>query len=311
MNLYDPLLERDVDGIRAATREYRRDHTSDELFQAVARFALLAYSPSQHGKHAVISCLSAHELRGEAGERYDDLLTECAIYAASARQPWSEPPITDPPALDGEEPDEPRLRAERWLARRLDARDFAHEYFTAAADDFEDYGHKLIVAVTAWKLASIFGQQGRYASLRIGVWEMTAYHGQRYEERGNALDTEPLLERLIDHLDANGGDIISAHAIFLLDAALQAGDERVLARVRDYLSSVAAGFSPPERPIGGLKAAAPPIYRLARDYGALLEMHAVARRLRAHFPALNTDRMLAAAQYNLDHAPSFEEFSFA
>jgi len=113
MNLYDPLLERDVDGIRAATREYRRDHTSHELFQAVARFALLAYSPSQHGKHAVISCLSAHELRGEAGERYDDLLTECAIYAASARQPWSEPPITDPPALDGDEPDEPRLRAER------------------------------------------------------------------------------------------------------------------------------------------------------------------------------------------------------
>ena len=311
MNLYDPLLERDVDGIRAAAREYRRDHTSDELFQAVARFALLAYSPSQHGKHAVISCLSARELRGETGERYDDLLTECAIYAASARQPWSEPPITDPPALDGDEPDEPRLRAERWLARRFDTRDFAHEYFTAAAEDFEDYGHKLIVAVTAWKLASIFGQQGRYASLRIGVWEMTAYYGQRYEERGNALDTEPLLERLIDQLDANGGDIISAHAIFLLDAALQAGDERVLARVRDYLSG-AAGFSPPAEPIfGGLKAAAPPIYRLARDYGALLEMHAVARRLRALFPALNADRMLAAAQYNLDHAPSFEEFSFA
>jgi hypothetical protein len=312
MNLYDPLLERDVDGIRAATREYRRDHTSDELFQAVARFALLAYSPSQHGKHAVISCLSAHELRGEAGERYDDLLTECAIYAASARQPWSEPPMTDPPALDGDEPDEPRLRAERWLARRLDTRDFAHEYFTAAADDFEDFGHKLIVAVTAWKLASIFAQQGRYASLRIGVWEMTAYHGQRYEERGNALDTEPLFERLIDHLDANGGDIISAHAIFLLAAALQAGDERVLARVRDYLSGVAAGFGRPDGP-DRLKPVPTqlPIYRLARDYGALLEMHAVARRLRALFPGLNTDRMLAAAQYNLDHAPSFEEFSFA
>jgi hypothetical protein len=202
------------------------------------------------------------------------------------------------------------LRAERWLARRLDDRDFAHEYFTVAADDFEDYGHKLIVAVAAWKLASLFGQQGRYAALRIGVWEMTAYYGQRYEERGNALDTEPLLGRLIDQLDGNGGDIISAHAIFLLDAALQAGDERVLARVRDYLS-VAAGLSPPAGPIGGLKTAAPPIYRLARDYGALLEMHAVARRLRALFPGLNTDRMLAAAQYNLDHAPSFEEFSFA
>ena len=78
------------------------------------------------------------------------------------------------------------------------------------------------------------------------------------------------------------------------------------------LLCVAAGFSPPAGPIfGSLKAAAPPIYRFARDYGALLEMHAVAKRLRAFFPGLKTDRMLAAAQYNLDHAPSFEEFSFA
>ena len=78
------------------------------------------------------------------------------------------------------------------------------------------------------------------------------------------------------------------------------------------MSGVAAGFSPPAGP-DRLKPVPTqvPIYRLARDYGALLEMHAVARRLRALFPALNADRMLAAAQYNLDHAPSFEEFSFA
>jgi hypothetical protein len=78
------------------------------------------------------------------------------------------------------------------------------------------------------------------------------------------------------------------------------------------LSGVAAGFA---RPDGQDRLKPVPtqvsIYRLARDYGALLEMHAVARRLRSLFPGLNTDRMLAAAQYNLDHAPSFEEFSFA
>jgi hypothetical protein len=40
-------------------------------------------------------------------------------------------------------------------------------------------------------------------------------------------------------------------------------------------------------------------------------MHAVAKRLRQRFPQIQTDRMVAAAQYNLEHAPSFEEFSFA
>jgi hypothetical protein len=47
-----------------------------------------------------------------------------------------------------------------------------------------------------------------------------------------------------------------------------------------------------------------PIYRLARDYGAYLKSFSVARRL-------GDDRIIAAAKYNLDHAPSFEEFSFA
>ncbi|HEY8850183.1 MAG TPA: hypothetical protein VIO12_12870, partial [Thermoanaerobaculia bacterium] len=84
-------------------------------------------------------------------------------------------------------------------------------------------------------------------------------------------------------------------------------DEDVIRRVRDYLTGgVAAGVSPAGRP----RTAAPtqiPVYRLARDYGALLKMHALARR----FPKSDTNRMLAASQYNLDHAPSFEEFSFA
>ena len=100
MDLYEPFLERDEPAIRAAIREFRRSHTSEELFQNVARFAVLAFAPSQHAKHAMICCLSAWELREDLGNQWDDLLTECAIYAAASRQPWSEPPITDPPALD-------------------------------------------------------------------------------------------------------------------------------------------------------------------------------------------------------------------
>jgi hypothetical protein len=307
---YEPLLERDFDGIRKAIGEFRADHTSDELFHEIARFAVLAYAPSQHAKHAVIACISAHELRDHPS--YDELLTECAIYAAASRPPWSEPPIADPPKEEPPEDASPRQRAEYWLAHHGNDANFSHQYFSTAAQDFEDLGHKLIVAVTAWKLAAIFGQQGRYAALRIGVWEMTAYEG-RYEERGDALETQPLLERLIDNLDANDGDIVSAHAIFLLDAALSTEDEPVIHRVRDYLTSQWSAGAPAgeRRRRGRRRSTGLRPDRFARDCGALLKMHAVAKRLRQRFPQIQTDRMVAAAQYNLEHAPSFEEYSFA
>jgi hypothetical protein len=287
-NLYEPFLERDEAGIRAAIREFRKNHSSEELFAQVARFAVLAYAPSQHAKHAVICCRSAWDIRDELGDRFDDLIAECAIYAAASRHPWSEPPINDPPALsedqrsDIEELRESvatsnRLRAERWLAKRYRDPDFARDYFAVAADDYEDFGHKLIVAVTSWKLAAIFGDAGRYAALRIGVWEMVAYRGSARPPSG-----DPIVNML-----TNNGDIESAHAVFYDDAA-----------------RVAAGFSPPA---GGLKAAAThplPLYRLARDCGAYLKSFSVAKRL-------GDARIIDAAKYNLDHAPSLEEFSFA
>lgn len=309
MNLYEPLLERDESGIRNAIREFRRDHTSDELFATVARFAVLAYAPSQHGKHSVLCCLSAYEARDILGEQFDDVLTECAIYAAASRQPWSEPPITDPPPIDRDQPGDAgelracidagdHLRAERWLARRLDDPNLSRDLFRVAADDFEDLGHKLIMAVAAWRLAAIFGEQGRYATLRIAVWEMTAYRGPRYVESGLAAANEQVIGNMV----ACGGDVISAHGVFLLDAALQTGDEEVIRRVRDSLGAAASrgeesGGEPPHSPKD-------PVYRLARDYGACLKSLSVARRL-------GDDRIIAAARYNLEHAPSFEEFTLA
>jgi hypothetical protein len=287
MTLYEPLLERDESGIRSAVREFRRSHSSEELFAALARFAVLAYAPSQHAKHAVICCRSAWDIREELGDRFDDVLTECAIYAASSRQPWSEPPIPDPPALDSHQRGDieelrecvatgNRLRAERWLAKRYRDADFPRDFFTVASDDYEDLGHKLIVAVTAWKLASIFGEQGAYATLRIGVWEMTAYRG----------DSKPPAGDVVANMIANRGEVESAHAVFHYDAM-----------------RVAAGA--PARPAGGAPATTQmPVYRLARDYGAYLKSFSVAKRL-------NDPRIIAAAKYNLDHAPSFEEFSFA
>ncbi|MFZ2490195.1 MAG: hypothetical protein WA208_01795, partial [Thermoanaerobaculia bacterium] len=85
--LYESLIERDLDAIPAAVRQFRDDHSSDELFLAVARFAVLAYAPSGHSRHALLACLSARDVRDVAGERFDDLLIECARYAAESRRP--------------------------------------------------------------------------------------------------------------------------------------------------------------------------------------------------------------------------------
>ena len=260
------------------------------MFAAIARFAVLAYAPSQHAKHAVICCRSAWDIREDLGDRFDDVVTECAIYAAGSRQPWSEPPIADPPAIETDQRGDvdelrecvatgDRLRGERWLAKRYRDPDFLRDYFAVASDDYEDLGHKLIVAVTASKLASIFGEHGAYATLRIGISEMTAYRGDSRPPRGD----------VIANMIANRGEIESAHAVFHYDAAIEAG----LSVAPTLLSA---------RPDKSVRAT--PVYRLARDYGAYLKSFSVAKRL-------NDPRIIDAAKYNLDHAPSFEEYSFA
>src|SRR5260370_36442890 len=118
-----------------------------------------------------------------------------------------EPRILTPPAIGDDQRGDlgeiraaidagDRLRAERWLARRYQDADFRDDFFTVAADDFEDLGHKLIVANAAWKLAPILGEQGRYATLRIAVWEWTAYRGERFVSRGDPVDVDAVWERL-------------------------------------------------------------------------------------------------------------------
>ena len=300
MKLYEPFIERDLKAIPVAVREYREEHGSDETFLAVARFAILAYAPSQHAKHALLCCLAAHDLRDTAA--FDDLVTECAIYVASSRQPWSEPPLLNPPEVN-EVPDrfDDRVTAERWLAARLDSPLLHHDYFAVAAEDFEDFGHKLIVTAAAWRLSTILGEQGRYATLRVGVWEDVAYGGEKYEEKGGALDEAALLDRLVNNMVAEQGSLESAHHLFLFDAAREA-PEAVRARVFDYLTHA---VSPPPRSAAPHAASREvPVYRFARDYGECLKAHAVARRW-------SRPEIIAAAQYNLEHAPSFEEWAFA
>lgn len=319
------MISRDVAAIPAAVRRFRATRSQDELFAAVARFAVLAFAPSQHSKHALLSCLSAHELRAECGDRFDDLLTECAIYASSSRQPWSEPPISDPPSIDANQrgdldelreaiQSKDRLRGERWLSRRLEDESLPADLLRVASEDFDDLGHKVIIATAAWKLASILGTRGRYVTLRNAIAELTGYHSaENYRELGVALEAEPLLERLLACAESEKGSLPSTHAIFLLDAGLEASEianeAAISLRVRDYLTGSTTECAPsdalPPAP------AEVPIYRLARDYGQFLKSYAVAKRLRRRFPKSGMERFLAATQHNLFQGPSFEEFSFA
>ena len=298
--MYEALIERDIAAIPDAVRAFRDEHGSEETYKWIGRFAVLAYAPSQHGKHAVLACLAAWALRDQP--YFDDVVTQCAIYAAESRQPWSEPPILSPPALDADQRGDlgelreaiaasDRLRGERWLAKRLDDGDLARDYFAAAADDFEDLGHKLIVADAAWRLVPILGEHGRFAALRLGIWEMCAYRGETYVERGKV--AEDLDQRLIDHFLANDGDLESAHALFLLEAAR---GKEIEPRVRDFLTRDEP--APVRR--SPFPVPSPPVYKLSRDYAEYLKICALTA----------DENVRAAAKANLDRS-HFDELTFA
>ena len=316
---YDAFIDRDIAAIPAAVAEFRATHTAEETWTDVTRFAVLAFAPSQHSKHALLTCLSAWDLREGLGANFDHAIVACGIYAAASRQPWSEPPMLDPPVIEDAQRSDldelreaiaasDRLRAERWLARRFADPAFGRDYFAAASDDFGDLGHKLIVAAAASRLADLLGEKGRYAMLRVGVWEMVSVGGGPSGVGSRSeFDLEKLCGVVIDNMIANEGDIISAHAMFLFDAALQTGDDAVIRRVCNHLSYI----DPPTTPHTPHPRPEVPVYSFARDYGACLKAHAVAKRLRPRFPSVDFDSMLAAAHQNLDTAPSFEEMTFA
>ncbi|MGZ5476508.1 MAG: hypothetical protein ACXW29_09445 [Thermoanaerobaculia bacterium] len=312
-HLYEPLIERDLSAIPAAVRTFRQSNSSDDLFLAVARFAVLAFAPSQHSKHALLATLAARDLRDDYGDRWDDLLSECARYVAESRQPGSEPPIPGPPAIDADQPrgiealraavvTRDRLAGERWLAARLDDDDLLHDLLVVATDDLEDLGDKLIVTTAAWKLAGILGEKGRYAALRVAMWEIISYGNViPSREDGNVIPSREdgeesgrgLYDQLVQNTLAEKGSLESMHEVFLYHAAK---DTPVFARVCNYLASQPLRSSAIDLPRVG----APPIYRLARDYGQCLKAF-----------ALRDQRVAAAAAYNLEHGPSFADWSFA
>ncbi len=270
--LYEPLVERDLDAFTAAARSW----AEDDLWVAVARFAVLAYAPSQHSKRSVMAVRAAHENRGD---RYFDLIVECARYAAESRQPWSEPPILDPPAIDDSQPRDleelreaiasgDRARAERWLAARIDD----------CEDDLKSIatGDAALMLDTALALIPLLGEKGRHALLRMPILEMLANPAREI--------TDEPLDALIARAIEKKGSIDSVRAVFVAVARAQAGSLRN----------------------GRTEACAP--YTLARDYAQTLIAHAMVRRFP---PGADVDGFLAAVHENLEHGESYAEWSFA
>lgn len=260
----------------------------------MARFAILAYAPSLHSKHAVIAALSAYELRDSLGSRWSDLLIEVARYAAETRQPWSDAPILDPPAVDSNEPRDlhalrnaidshDRPAAERWLAARLD--DCADDLLTVAAEHIEAF----LLTAAALKLSTILGNKGRYAALRIAIWDMLSAP----PTGPSSPPLNDLRSKLLASAIAEKGSIESVNAVFLYDAAK---NSVAFERVSSHLSALELKTGTAELP----RFSAPAIYRLARDYG---------QHLRAC--AIGDERLKPATAYNLANAPSFADWSFA
>jgi len=271
--LYEPLIERDLAAIPAAARTFAERHSVDELWLAITRFAVLAHSPSQHGKRAVMACRAAHEMREELGERWLEMIVACATYAAASRQPWTEPPILDPPQGDpGVDLREAvnagdRVSAERWLASRLTS-DRVHQELRAVAT-----GDALLLLDTALALEPLLGQRGRYALLRLVLLELPG----RIEEAAQTL------EQAIDRAIEERGSIESVRNVLVAHAAT----------------------TPAQASMPVTEWRLEP-YELARDYAQTLLVHGIARTLPARAAEL-----LAAVHYNLEHGESFAEWSFA
>ena len=231
---YEPLIERDLDAIPAAARAFAEEHSIDELYLAVARFSVLAYAPSMHSKRAVMACRAAHDVREVMGERWLDLVIECARYVAEVRPPWSEPPI-----IDSDE----KLPSREELERN-------------AGDD------ALLIIDTAFALIPILGEKGKAALLRMPQLELE--HPQTRSPRES-------LEVLVNRAIASNGAIEDVTRVLL----------------------IASG-----------EPAAPPIYRLARDFAQTLLAH-------ARPPDYRRDEFLAAVKHNLEHGEDFSAFSLA
>lgn len=319
--LYEPLIERDLAAIPARVAEFAAAEGDQSLFEAVARFAYLAYSPSQHGKHAVLAVVAAHDLRESLGARFVDLLSECAIYAAQSRQPWSEPPITDPPVVtDHDVPisraldSRSRELAEQWLSARFRSGGFSDEFFAAAAMNLADFGHNVTLAAGVWKLAGLLGTTDRYPLLRVAMFEWLS-RNEREAPRPSSRSLAEIMRAVSHAVIRDQGSMISFHLLELIDAALTASEttasREMLEGVMGFVASQLEAFDDTHADPVSEAPVTDCIYRLGRDYGGVLLAHSIRIRRSSQFPDVDFDAVCAAAVLSRDTTASSEEWSFA
>lgn len=319
------MLERDVDAIRAAAVAIANTDGVETLYETVARFAVTAFAPTQHARHALTAALAVGDLRSELGASFVEAVSACAVYVAQSRLPWSEPPILEPPALgEGQRGDieeiraavseKDRLRAERWLASRIPDSELARDYFKIACDDFADLGHRLIVSVCAWRLAPQLGDRGRYAALRIAAWEWCATDGEP-SRRSFSGDRAALLSAIVERMESERGSLVSAHQLHIFDAALQAEhlgvDPTDIARALGAIDVTSAAPEVTRAGAGGVTHAPPPVYKYGLDLAGYLDGCAIAQRLSSAYGSTIAARIRTSTHDNLMHGEELDAWSFA
>lgn len=311
-NFFEALIEREEDEIRALVP---RLGVQDAL-AAVTRFGLLSFTPSAHGRGALLALRALNDLH-ERGEATLELICEGALYVSATRPPWSEPPIGDPPSISTDQSAEAdeiiaaceardRLSGERWLAAAMRTPDFARRYFEAALAIPDETLQPLVVAVAAWGFASAIPSQHRYVVLRAAMLEWTR---QREHVGGGSVTTtvDAAIEGAIRRYVLDPGPL-SFELVAAASAAaeLQAlGFADIAERAASRLKATADEDSETQemRPSGDGPTPELRAYPLARDYADLLQAHAFVRR-HAVSPTLSVPLLRAA-----DEAMSKESFA--
>jgi hypothetical protein len=320
--LYDPMVERDTAAIRAAVSKLRETESSDDLLSAVTRFAVLAFCPSQHSKAALCAVIAAREVAADIGNHLDELITECAMYTADSRAPWSEPPIDSPPPFEDDQrgsideirqaiEERDRLKGEMWLAKVLTLDDFPSRFFEASLLTLPGSEQGVVVAAAAWRIAQSVPREHWFATLRVAIAEWThegLYPQHAFEGTAAAAD---ILRQLVAMYEAEGATPLAFQALALFDAA-EAFREVAPEAYAAVIAHLSHHRTESVETMEVDAALDTPVYRLGRDYAAYLQSHAIrSRLLRQSHDASVLNRMVALAQHNLQHADSYEEWSFA
>lgn len=243
-DLYEPLLERDLDAIPRAFDRFLTTHDEQELWTAITRFAVLAFVPSLHSSRALMATHAAWVVR-DATTHWRKLLVACAAYAASIRPAWSEPPILE--RSDSAQP----LDALRAAVAGGDQA-AAIDWLSGNVDDADELlrdvarGEALLMLDTARSLAPLVGAPGRHALMRTVVLSLFA------DPSESSLPIDDLVRRAIE----SGGSVETVRDI-LVWCARHGGDRR----------ESPAPFEP---------------YTLARDFAQVLLVHAILGRLPGH-----------------------------